>query len=142
MTNITEKANQIIDLYCKEMNVDRNNLYKNKHKKLLRIDQNGTSLSFIRQSLAHYLYKRLPINGGELGKMIGYSDHSMVSLYSRIVQNHLEIQDPYFVPYYEKLVKLADPLVQDVDFVRVSAYYYRSVDKKLNNIRQIHTFSV
>lgn len=142
MTLIIDKANQVIDLYCETMNVERQALSKVYFKKLARVDKNGTNLSFIRQSLAHYLYKRLPLNAGELGKMIGYSDHSMVSLYSRIVESHMEIHDPYFMPYYEKLVELADPIVKDIDFLRINPYYWRSVDKKVQRIRSIRDFSL
>lgn len=142
MTEIVNKANQVIDLYCLEMNVDRANLSKLQRKKLARVDQNGTSLSFIRQSLAHYLYKRLPLNAAELGKLIGYSDHSMVSLYSRIVEDHLQVQDRIFLPYYEKLVQLADPIVADVNFHRINASCWRTVDKKVHKIRSSREFSL
>jgi len=142
MTSIVDKANQIIDLYCEAMNVPRQSLSKLQYKKLARVDKNGTSLAFIRQSLAHLLYKRLPLNAAELGKLIGYSDHSMVSLYSRIVENHIEIQDPYFMPYYQKLAEIAEPIVSEVNFERISAYYWRSVDKKVQKIRSIRDFSV
>lgn len=142
MTNITQKANQVINTFCKSMEVDRKDLGKLHLKKLARVDRKGTSLSFIRQALAHYLYKRLPLNAAELGKLIGYADHSMVSLYSRIVENHLEIKDPYFMPYYQKLVELADPIVEDVNFIRINPYYWRSVDKKVLKIRSVREFSL
>ena len=101
---------------------------KTRGQKLAKVDNKGKSLSFIRQSLAHFLYKRLPVNTAELGKLIGYADHSMVSLYSRIVENHIEIQDPYFMPYYNRLVELATPMVDPVNFERVNAYHWRSVE--------------
>jgi hypothetical protein len=65
-----------------------------------------------------------------------------VSLYSRIVENHFEVQDPYFMPYYNKLVEIADPMVESVNFERVSAYYWRSVDKKVIKIRSRKEFFV
>lgn len=142
MTNIVEIANKVIDTYCVEMNVDRKDLSMIQYKKLARVDKNGVSLAFIRQSLAHFLYKRLPIPAKELGKLIGYSDHSMVSLYSRIVESHIEINDQYFMPYYERLLQIAEPMVEGMDFVRVSTYFYKSVDKKVQRIRSVREFSV
>lgn len=142
MTNIVELANKVIDTYCAEMNVDRKSLSMVQNKKLARVDKNGVSLAFIRQSLAHFLYKRLPIPAKELGLLIGYSDHSMVSLYSRIVENHIEINDQYFMPYYERLVQIAEPIVADLDFERISTYFFRSVNKKFLKIRSVREFSV
>ena len=142
MTQIIDIANKVIDTYCADMGVDRKWLSKKRGQKLAKVDNKGKSLSFIRQSLAHFLYKRLPVNTAELGKLIGYADHSMVSLYSRIVENHIEIQDPYFMPYYNRLVEIATPMVDPVNFERVNAYHWRSVDKKVLKIRSVREFSV
>lgn len=124
------------------MGVNRADLSKNRTKKRKRVDEKGTSLSFIRQSLAHYLYKRLPLNARTVGEIVGYSDHSMVSLYSRIVEDHFEVNDRYFMPYYDKLVEIAEPMVNSVNFERITAYYWKSVDKKLVKIRSTREFSV
>ena len=135
-------ADLVVEKYCLEMGVDRAVLSKNRFSKKRRRAENGISLAFIRQSLAHYLYKRLPLNAATVGQLCGYSDHSMVSLYSRIVENHFEVDDPYFMPYYQKLVAIADPMVESVNFERISAYYWRSVDKKILKIRSRKEFSV
>lgn len=142
MTEIIEIANKVIDAYCADMKVDRQMLAKKKGVKLAKVDDKGKNLSFIRQSLGYFLYKRLPIKTLELGKLIGYSDHSTVSLYSRIVESHIEIQDPYFMPYYNRLVDLASPIVEPVNFERITTYFYCSVDKKVRKIRSVRNFSV
>jgi hypothetical protein len=69
--------------------------------------------------------------------MIGYSDHSSVVLYSKIVEDHFEIKDPYFIPYYDKLVEVATPLMKDVEFDRNDIWkvrYQRSVDKRVGKL--------
>ena len=142
MKQFTDLADLVVEKYCLEMGVDRDVLSKNRFSKKRRRTDNGISLSFIRQSLAHYLYKRLPLNAATVGQLVGYSDHSMVSLYSRIVENHFEVDDPYFMPYYQKLVAIADPMVESVNFERISAYYWRSVDKKVLKIRSKKEFFV
>jgi hypothetical protein len=142
MKQFYDLADQVVKKYCEEMGVEREKLSKNRFSKKRRRCENGLSLSFIRQSLAHYLYKRLPLNAVTVGHLCGYSDHSMVSLYSRIVENHFEVDDPYFMPYYHKLVEIADPMVEKVNFERISAYHWRSVDKKVLKIRSRKEFFV
>ena len=147
MKQYIDLADQVIDKYCLEMGVKRNTLSQNRFTKTpgskkLRRAENGISLSFMRQSLAHYLYKWLPLETRIVGKLVGYADHSMVSLYSRIVENHFEVNDPYFMPYYTTLTKVADPMVANVGFERVSAYWFRSVDKKVVKIRSVRKFPV
>ena len=93
MTQYIEIAESGVDRYCIEMGVDTSLLSQNYIKKKKRVTDNGLSLAFIRQSLAHFLYKRLPLNAATVGKIVGYKDHSMVSLYSRIVENHFEVDD-------------------------------------------------
>ena len=141
MTEIIDIANKVIDTYCADMGVPREKLSENKTKKKAR-KHNHINLSFMRQSLGHYLYKRLPLMATEIGQLIGYADHCMVSLYSRIVENHIEIDDKVFMPYYFRLVELADPIVQDVNFERTSAWFWRSVDKKVLKIRSVRDFSL
>lgn len=137
-----ELANKVVDEYCREMGVDRQLLYKNKYKKKMRRDENGINLAFIRQSLAYYIYKRLPLTARNVGLIVGYTEHSMVSYYSRIIENHFEVQDPYFLPYYQQLEKVADPIVGEINFERVSAYWWKQVDKKSYKIRSTKQFSV
>lgn len=142
MKQYIDLADQVVAKYCIEMGVERDALSKNRFSKKRRRAENGISLSFIRQSLAHYLYKRLPLNASTVGQLVGYSDHSMVSLYSRIVENHFEINDFRFMPYYNALTKIADPMVFDVNFERVNAYWWRSVDKKVIKIRSTRELPV
>lgn len=142
MKQFIELAESIVDKYCLEMGVDKNLLSQNYISKKRRVTNNGLSLAFIRQSLAHFLYKRLPLNAATVGKIVGYKDHSMVSLYSRIVENHFEVDDYAFMPYYHKLVEIADPMVEKVNFERISAYHWRSVDKKVLKIRSRKEFFV
>jgi len=142
MREYIDLGNLVVEKYCIEMGVDRKVLYANRYTKKRRRLDNGVSLSFIRQSLAHFLYKRLPLNAKTVGELVGYSDHSMVSLYSRIVEDHFEVNDRIFMPYYEKLVEIALPMVESVNFERVTAYYWKSVDKKLQKIRSTREFSV
>lgn len=142
MKNYIDLADQVVEKYCLEMGVDKSLLSQNYIKKKKRVADNGLSLAFIRQSLAHFLYKRLPLNAATVGKIVGYKDHSMVSLYSRIVENHFEVDDYAFMPYYHKLVEIADPMVESVNFERISAYHWRSVDKKVLKIRSRKEFFV
>ena len=142
MKQFIELAESIVEKYCLEMEVDKNLLSQNYISKKRRVTDNGLSLAFIRQSLAHFLYKRLPLNAATVGKIVGYKDHSMVSLYSRIVENHFEVDDYAFMPYYHKLVEIADPMVESVNFERISAYHWRSVDKKVLKIRSRKEFFV
>ena len=142
MKQFIELAESIVEKYCLEMEVDKNLLSQNYISKKKRVTDNGLSLAFIRQSLAHFLYKRLPLNAATVGKIVGYRDHSMVSLYSRIVENHFEVDDYAFMPYYHKLVEIADPMVESVNFERISAYHWRSVDKKVLKIRSRKEFFV
>jgi hypothetical protein len=143
MIQYIKTANAIIENYCQTMEVPV--------KVLLRRDRNkkskygtrcyrkyGTiSLSFMRQSLGYYLYKNLPLTTTQIGQMIGYSDHSSVVLYSKIVEDHFDVKDPYFVPYYDKLVEVADPLMKDVVFDRNDIWkvrYQKSVDKRVGKL--------
>jgi hypothetical protein len=58
------------------------------------------------------------------------------------VENHFEVDDYAFMPYYHKLVEIADPMVEPVNFERISAYHWRSVDKKVLKIRSRKEFFV
>jgi hypothetical protein len=143
MIQYIKTANAIIEKYCETMEVPVSILLK-------RTKRTGTkygtrcfrvyktvSLSFMRQSLGYYLYKNLPLSTSQIGKMIGYSDHSSVVLYSKIVEDHFQIKDPYFLPYYDKLVEVAQPLIKDVKFDRNDIWkvrYQKSVDKRVGKL--------
>lgn len=137
MTHNYEIANEIINLYCNDFGIDKSELFSKHNKKLSRVNKDGVNLAFIRQSLAHFLYKKVPLTVTEIGRMIGYSDHSTVCLNSRMVDNHIEIQDPYFMPYYNRLINIATPLVNQFNYERVNAHWLKYVDKKLDKFRTV-----
>lgn len=143
MIQYIKPAKAIIEKYCETMEVPVEILLRRDRNKKSKYGtrcyrKHGTiSLSFMRQSLGHYLYKNLPLTTTQIGQMIGYSDHSSVVLYSKIVEDHFEIKDPYFIPYYDKLVEVADPLMVGVEFDRESAWkhrYKKSVDKRVGKL--------
>ena len=143
MIQYIKTANAIIEKYCETMEVPVSILLK-------RTKGTGTkygtrcfrvyktvSLSFMRQSLGYYLYKNLPLTTSQIGKMIGYSDHSSVVLYSKIVEDHFQVKDPYFIPYYDKLVEVATPIMKGVEFDRNDIWkvrYQKSVDKRVGKL--------
>lgn len=139
MKDYIDLANDVIDRYCAAMDLPREILGQKKTTKKVR-RYKSTNVAFMRQSLGHYLYQKLPLYALDVGRLVGYSDHSMVSLYSRIVEIHFETNDPSFIPYYRKLEQIADPLVKHLGFRRMGAYhFFKSEDKRLNNIKKVKT---
>jgi hypothetical protein len=143
MIQYIKTAKAIIEKYCETMEVPVEILLRrsknNKGRYGTRCSRvyKTISLSFMRQCLGYYLYKNLPLTTTQIGQMIGYSDHSSVVLYSKIVEDHFQIKDPYFIPYYDKLVEVATPLMKDVEFDRNDIWkvrYQRSVDKRVGKL--------
>lgn len=142
MTEILDIANKIIDLYCADMGIERKDLSRRNGPKLSKVSPNGISTAFMRQSLAYFLYHRLPLKATEVGKIIGYKDHTTVCLNARLVADHIEINDQYFLPYLDRLEAIAKPLVSHIHFERVSAYWYRNVENNSPKIRSVRSFSL
>ena len=142
MTEIIDIANEIIEKYCNDMGVERAELSKKCGTKLSKVAPNKVSTSFMRQSLAYFLYHRLPLKATEVGRMIGYADHTTVCLNARLVADHIEINDEYFLPYLDRLKAIAEPLVEHLKFERVSAYWFRNVENNIPKIRSVRSFSV
>ena len=143
MTEVYNIANEIIEKYCQDMGVDRSELSKKCGTKLAKVSKNGVSTAFMRQALAYFIYHRLPIKATEVGRMIGYSDHTTVCLNARLVADHIQINDLYFLPYLHRLEAIANPLVEHINFERISAYWYKvNVENNMPKIRSVRSFSV
>lgn len=111
MNNIREEIKEIVSEYCRFFGVKRSDLFRSsgvgRVKKI-----KGTNLSMIRITLGHYIQCKYPLSMSDIAYMIGYSDHSSMSVYKKKIAQFIETEDRIFNGYYEILEAVAAKIIR------------------------------
>lgn len=132
--NTREQGIALIAATCKHYGITDVQL---QHDKKITISDGGRiiGLSEIRMALSYFLYKYCPLHLTEIAMLTGYSKHSTLSGYRRVVEVYIEKEDPRFFPYYITIIDLASDLDISMKLERVisrsSRILFKDYNKKL-----------
>ncbi len=74
---------------------------KTNHFKICKNSDNElVRLAEIRMALSYFLYMHCPLRLTEIAPLVGYKDHSTMSIYRKRIEFYIQTEDPKFFPYY------------------------------------------
>ena len=124
--NNKDQAIQLINKTCEFYNITSEQLQKGRKKNSFKVikDVNGKKVKVaeIRMALSYFIYKYLPLKLVEIVPLVGYSDHSTMSIYRHKIEFYIETEDKKFFPYYLKVIDIASDLGITMKYERVLSY--------------------
>jgi len=120
--NTPQQARQLIELYCKQYKIKTSDLKRNNRyypaKVIVRKDAH-VNTSTMRMALAYFIFMHFPLRIKEVAEIVGYNDHSPISSQRKVVENYIQNNDAFFMPYYETLINLANELNISMEYKRM-----------------------
>ena len=124
--NTREQAIQLVQAVCNYYGITLAQLQEVKRKNHFKITYNDKGelvrLSEIRMALSYFIYRHCPLKLVEIAPMVGYKDHSTMSIYRKKIDFYIETEDPKFFPYYLKVIDIASELGISMKLTRVKSY--------------------
>ena len=134
--NTQEKAKQLIQYYCNYYGFEPEKLKRNNKYQPSRVilgEDGYINTSAIRMALGYFIYMHFPMRVIEVAKLVGYTDHSPLSSQRSTIQHYIKTEDPYFYPYYKKLLEFADLLDINTEYKRLTQNYATFVRHETND---------
>ena len=120
--NTLQQAKKLIENYCKHYGIKTIELKRNSrqypHKLLITKDKHVNTAT-MRMALGYFIFMHFPIRIKEVADIVGYQDHSCISSQRKTIQNYIETNDEFFIPYYEVLITLAQGLDISMEYKRI-----------------------
>lgn len=120
--NTLQQAKKLIENYCKHYGIKTIELKRNSrqypHKLLITKDKHVNTAT-MRMALGYFIFMHFPIRIKEVADIVGYQDHSCISSQRKTIQNYIETNDEFFIPYYEVLITLAQELDISLEYKRI-----------------------
>ncbi len=124
--NTKDQAIQLIDKVCEHYKITHNQMTamsKTNHFKICKNSDNElVRLAEIRMALSYFLYMHCPLRLTEIAPLVGYKDHSTMSIYRKRIEFYIETEDSKFYPYYLKVIDLASDLGISMKLKRILSY--------------------
>lgn len=112
--NTLEQAQQLIESTCAYYKIDHSQMTalsgKNHYKVCYNKDGDLVRLAEVRMALSYFLYMHCPLKLVQIAPLVGYADHSTMSIYRKRIEHYITTEDPKFFPYYLKIIDLASDL--------------------------------
>lgn len=124
--NTKEQAQELVNKVCEYYDISLQELQSIKRSYHMKVMYNTRGdqvrLSEIRMALSYFIYKYCPIKLVEIAPLVGYADHSTMSIYRKRIEYYIETEDIKFFPYYLKVIDIASDLGIDMKLTRVQSY--------------------
>jgi chromosomal replication initiation ATPase DnaA len=124
--NTREQAIKLVDEVCNYYGITLDQLQEVKRRNHWKIAKNKhgeqVRLSEIRMSLSYFIYQHCPMKLVEIAPLVGYKDHSTMSIYRTKIDHYIKTEDPKFYPYYLKVIDLASDLGISMKLSRVKSH--------------------
>jgi hypothetical protein len=96
---------------------------KTNHFKICKNSDNElVRLAEIRMALSYFLYMHCPLRLTEIAPLVGYKDHSTMSIYRKRIEFYIQTEDQKFFPYYLKVIDIASDLGISMKLKRILSY--------------------
>jgi chromosomal replication initiation ATPase DnaA len=124
--NTREQAIKLVDEVCNYYGITLDQLQEVKKRNHWKIGKNKhgeqVRLSEIRMALSYFIYQHCPLKLVEIAPLVGYKDHSTMSIYRTKIDHYIKTEDPKFYPYYLKVIDLASDLGISMKLSRVKSH--------------------
>jgi chromosomal replication initiation ATPase DnaA len=124
--NTKDQAIQLIDKVCQFYKIKHEQMTamsKSNHFKICKnSDGQLVRLAEIRMALSYFLYMHCPLKLTQIAPLVGYKDHSTMSIYRKRIEFYIETEDAQFYPYYLKVIDLASDLGISMKLKRILSY--------------------
>jgi len=124
--NTKDQAIQLIDKVCEHYKINHEQMTamsKSNHFKICKnLDGQLVRLAEIRMALSYFLYMHCPLKLTQIAPLVGYKDHSTMSIYRKRIEFYIETEDSKFYPYYLKVIDLASDLGISMKLKRILSY--------------------
>ena len=124
--NTKDQAIQLIDKVCEHYKINHKQMTamsKSNHFKICKnSDGQLVRLAEIRMALSYFLYMHSPLKLTQIAPLVGYKDHSTMSIYRKRIEFYIETEDSKFYPYYLKVIDLASDLGISMKLKRILSY--------------------
>ena len=124
--NTKDQAIQLIDKVCEHYKIKHEQMTamsKTNHFKICKnSDGQLVRLAEIRMALSYFLYMHCPLKLTQIAPLVGYKDHSTMSIYRKRIEFYIETEDPQFYPYYLKVIDIASELNISMKLKRILSY--------------------
>jgi chromosomal replication initiation ATPase DnaA len=124
--NTKEQAIQLIENTCQHYKIQHSQMTamsKTNHFKVCKNSEGKlVRLADIRMALSYFLYMYCPLRLTEIAPLVGYKDHSTMSIYRKKIEYYIETEDEIFYPYYLKIIDLASDIGISMKMKRILSY--------------------
>jgi hypothetical protein len=124
--NTKDQAIQLINKTCEFYNITAEQLQKGRKRNHFKVIKNSlgqkVKLAEIRMALSYFIYKYCPLKLVDIVPLVGYSDHSTMSIYRHKIEFYINSEDPQFYPYYLKVIDIASEIGITMKYERVLSY--------------------
>jgi len=124
--NTKDQAIQLIDKVCEHYKINHEQMTamsKSNHFKICKnSDGQLVRLAEIRMALSYFLYMHCPLKLTQIAPLVGYKDHSTMSIYRKRIEFYIQTEDPKFFPYYLKVIDIASELNISMKLKRILSY--------------------
>jgi chromosomal replication initiation ATPase DnaA len=124
--NNKDQAIQLINKTCEFYNITSEQLQKGRRRNSFKVikteDGKKVRVAEIRMALSYFIYKYLPMKLVEIVPLVGYADHSTMSIYRKRIEHYIQTEDIKFYPYYLKVIDLASEIGISMKLERVLSY--------------------
>jgi chromosomal replication initiation ATPase DnaA len=124
--NNKDQAIQLINKTCEFYNITTEQLQKGRKRNSFKVikteDGKKVRVAEIRMALSYFIYKYLPMKLVEIVPLVGYADHSTMSIYRKRIEHYIQTEDIKFYPYYLKVIDLASEIGISMKLERVLSY--------------------
>ena len=121
--NTLDQAQQLIKKTCEHYKIEHSQMTamsgKNHFKVCLNKDGKLVRLAEVRMALSYFLYMYCPLKLVQIAPLVGYADHSTMSIYRKRIEHYIETEDPRFYPYYLTIIDLASDLGISMKLTRI-----------------------
>lgn len=122
--NTLDQAQKLIEKTCDHYKIDHPQMTalsgKNHYKVCFNKDGELVRLAEIRMALSYFLYMYCPLKLVQIAPLVGYADHSTMSIYRKKIEHYIATEDPRFFPYYLTIIDLASELDISMKLTRVT----------------------
>ena len=120
--NTTQQAKKLVENYCEHYGININDLKRRRGGNIAKVilkNENHVNTASMRMALAYFIFMHFPIRIKEIASIVGYTDHSPISSQRSVVDNYIKNDDPFFMPYYLNVLKLANELGISTEYRRM-----------------------
>ena len=122
--NHVQLAKELIYHYCGTYDLSPTILFGSYGRGRKRVEK-GVHVDHMRMCLGYFISENFAIYSEELATLIGYKDRSTMSSNRKRIVHYIKHQDPYFMPYWERVLEIGNLYTPEKTFFRTHNGFIR-----------------